>query len=271
MDARTPTLFSGWKLDTTIHPDGSREHVLASGQTRLWKPVKQLGRGTFGDVWKEVCVSEQPGAVRAVKRIDKRQLRSSDRELTALITFSNSQYPERFISQNPCTELETVTIISQVARALGFMHRNKFVHRDLKPLNILVREPRPYWQVKLADFGICKNTDGTVLGTRQAGTEGYMAPELFDHHDEEAGGYTCAVDIWSLGAVAHCVRTGSPPFRSTRQVLDYQGGRFRFPVRQLAESSAPCGMFIRDAMAALASDRPTIEEILKHPWLSDEQ
>jgi hypothetical protein len=57
-----------------------------------------IGSGTFGEVWRERCISgSQTGALRAVKYISKRQTqfsKSSSRELRALVTFSDVNKPE---------------------------------------------------------------------------------------------------------------------------------------------------------------------------------
>ncbi|KHE80692.1 hypothetical protein GE21DRAFT_1241946, partial [Neurospora crassa] len=51
----------------------------------------------------------------------------------------------------------------RVAIGLRYMHQKGFLHRDLKPLNILVDTPGPGWKVKLADFGIARNIAGPTL------------------------------------------------------------------------------------------------------------
>jgi serine/threonine protein kinase len=183
----------------------------------------------------------------------------------------------------PLPELEAASIVSQAAQALQYMHRKKFVHRDIKPLvcpagkfhdeipltylkNILVSCPGPNWHVKVADFGISKNTDGTSLGTHYIGSPGYMAPELYGDPSVK---YTTAVDVWSLGAVAFCLRTGDPPFRTIKHLLDYaRDHRVQFPLRKLGSSSGFCMNFVLGTMAELPERRFTIDHVLAHDWLS---
>ena len=100
------------------------------------------------------------------------------------------------------------------------------------------------------------------------GTKGYIAPELIDEEEGHGKEYSHAVDIWSLGAVAYCLRAGKPPFPTTGKVLDYQAGRIRFPVGLLRSSSALCGNFISEAMTRMPADRMSMEEVLEHPWLA---
>jgi serine/threonine protein kinase len=89
-----------------------------------------------------------------------------------------------------------------------------------------------------------------------------MAPEL---HDGKA--YTAAVDIWSLGAIAFCARSGSPPFTSLAAMFHYVIGNAQFPMAPLTSSSTNCSDFIRAVMAPSAANRLTIEEAKKHVWL----
>ena len=94
-----------------------------------------------------------------------------------------------------------------------------------------------------------------------------MAPELFDD-TAAAGHYTSAVDVWALGAVAFCLRTGSPPFRSEKHIFEYVHNRTRFPTRELGTSSGFCLDFVMGALAEAPERRWTIGQVLEHDWLS---
>ncbi|KAI0440564.1 kinase-like domain-containing protein [Xylaria telfairii] len=295
MDLILTTLLQPWRLEAR-KKDGDWYHDLQSG-TECWKLVKHLGSGTFGDVSQERCVSaSSQNTVRAVKRINKRQAhfsQSSRRELEALITFSDTSQPQyqqhfvrflgwfedpadlyiamefiqhgnlqQYIDQGVFPEPEAASVTAQVARALQYMHQKHFVHRDLKPMNILVSQMGPQWGVKVADFGIAKQTVGTVAATQGIGTPGYMAPELFGSSE-----YTSAVDVWALGAVAFCMRTGFPPFRTHMELLNYHRDQTRFPVRALGSSSGFCMNFVLGAMTERPERRLTIEQVLAHDWL----
>jgi serine/threonine protein kinase len=89
--------------------------------------------------------------------------------------------------------------VLQAAHALGV------VHRDIKPANIIIAAGG---QAKLTDFGIA-HTVGDPRLTRSGimGTQGYLAPELF-----EAAPITPAADIWSLGATLFAAAEGRGPF-----------------------------------------------------------
>ncbi|ESA43160.1 hypothetical protein NCU16631 [Neurospora crassa OR74A] len=122
----------------------------------------------------------------------------------------------------------------------------------------------PTWHVKVADFGITRDLSNTVAGTHQIGTFGYMAPELW--HTSER--YTSAVDVWALGAIAFCMRTGSPPFPNPLTLANYPEDPTVFPTLKLRSSTQPCRGFITGAMAAIPQERLTIIEAVGHYWLS---
>ena len=73
-------------------------------------------------------------------------------------------------------------IMRQIASGLQHLHRNNIVHRDIKPVNILISFPgsngRP--MMKLADFGLCRivNSDGSRSDLTPCGSPGWMAPEM---------------------------------------------------------------------------------------------
>lgn len=86
-----------WRLETQHDVNGDRHHQRSTGP-ESWRAIRQIGHGTFGEVWQERCLSgPSQNAFRAVKHIPKRQstfAEVSRRELEALTTFSDSRIPE---------------------------------------------------------------------------------------------------------------------------------------------------------------------------------
>ncbi|BBC37194.1 Serine/threonine protein kinase [Streptomyces graminofaciens] len=105
-------------------------------------------------------------------------------------------------------------ILEPVLAALGAAHRAGFVHRDMKPENVLIGDDG---RVKVADFGLVRavdtvtNTTGTVLGTVS-----YLAPEQLEH-----GTTDTRVDVYACGVMLYEMLTGGKPHAggSPAQVL----------------------------------------------------
>ena len=127
--------------------------------------------------------------------------------------------------RGPLSVRETVTILKDVVRALGFAHNRGIIHRDIKPDNVLLAAGAAV----VTDFGVAKALSAsrqqqgvaaaaptmTGVGT-SLGTPAYMAPEqaaadpATDHR----------ADLYALGIVAYEMLTGAPPFHGrTPQAL----------------------------------------------------
>ncbi|WP_320172514.1 serine/threonine-protein kinase [Maridesulfovibrio sp.] len=104
---------------------------------------------------------------------------------------------------------EALPIFEQIAQGLDYSHRKNpaVVHRDLKPLNILITKNV---QPKIADFGLARvmrDSASRVSGRDSAGTLAYMAPEQI--RGKGIGPWT---DIYAFAAVAYEMLAGEPPF-----------------------------------------------------------
>ncbi|WP_436493028.1 serine/threonine-protein kinase [Actinokineospora sp. HUAS TT18] len=106
----------------------------------------------------------------------------------------------------------TLDILEQAGQALQAAHERGYVHRDVKPGNILIT---PTGVVKLTDFGIAKAADAAPV-TRSGmvmGTAHYIAPEQALGHEAEP-----ASDVYSLAVVGYECLTGRRPFLSENAV-----------------------------------------------------
>ncbi|HEX5756631.1 MAG TPA: protein kinase [Arenimonas sp.] len=114
------------------------------------------------------------------------------------------------IAEGGLSVAEILDISTDIAQGLDFAHQKGFVHRDVKPGNVLFRNDG---RVVLADFGIAKAMDGsnssTVAGM-SVGTPDYMSPE--QARGEPVDGRS---DLYSLGVVLFEMLTGTAPYQAS--------------------------------------------------------
>lgn len=110
---------------------------------------------------------------------------------------------------------EAIRIASEVGAGLDYAHRNGFVHRDVKPENILFADGHAL----LADFGIAHactsaNEEPLTQGGIALGTPEYMSPE----QASGANDIGIATDIYALGCVVYEMLAGTPPFKGSSAI-----------------------------------------------------
>lgn len=114
---------------------------------------------------------------------------------------------------------KALELISAIGSGLAAAHKQKIVHRDIKPLNVMILKDAPNLSeaVKILDFGLAKIKSGELLGSFiQAQTTGlmgspyYMAPEQWSDEDPNARS-----DIYSLGIMLFQMLAGDVPFKGS--------------------------------------------------------
>ncbi|MCV4861270.1 protein kinase, partial [Escherichia coli] len=73
-----------------------------------------------------------------------------------------------------------LTLLSDIASALRYLHENRIIHRDLKPENIVLQQGEKRLIHKIIDLGYAKELDQGSLCTSFVGTLQYLAPELLE-------------------------------------------------------------------------------------------
>jgi len=116
---------------------------------------------------------------------------------------------EQIVEKKKLSEKEALPIIRQVAKALKHAHEVGFIHRDIKPKNIMISKNG---DVKLADLGLARALDDQVAAEAEAGraygTPYYISPEQIRGKKN----ITPAADIYGLGATLYHMVTGNVPF-----------------------------------------------------------
>jgi serine/threonine protein kinase len=149
-----------------------------------------------------------------------------------------------------------VTILgAEMSEALHYVHEQGYLHRDVKPANILLLEDRADHRIraKLADFGI-STIVGTHEGAHTTGTAAYLAPEIAEGRDAEP-----ASDVYSLGLVLLEAATGRVAFPGTiEQSLEARLERDPEVPSDLPESLT---VVLRAMLARRHGDRPPLPQI----------
>ncbi|MBN1138618.1 MAG: protein kinase [Anaerolineae bacterium] len=111
--------------------------------------------------------------------------------------------------EGPLPLAEAVRIVSEVAGALDHAHERGFVHRDVKPTNVLF-DARG--EAVVTDFGLVKAAEDSIVARSSAGgvvgTPAYIAPEVWE--GKEAG---APADVYALGCLLFEMLTGEPMFQ----------------------------------------------------------
>lgn len=246
-----------------------------------FKIIKTIGKGAFGEV--RVVVEKESEQVYALKMMSKKEmiakkqvshiqaernlLAAADNDWLVKMNFSFQDNTWLYLVMEYCAGGDLMTILmrddilsepqtrfymSELAQAIKSVHDLKFVHRDLKPDNVLISNTG---HVKLSDFGLAKGfaskeqdyinqyekekekikQGGPVRKSRTqykrdrklmfstVGTPDYIAPEVFSQK-----GYGVEVDWWSLGVIMFECLVGYPPFyaeqplQTCRKIVNYK-------------------------------------------------
>jgi serine/threonine-protein kinase len=159
-----------------------------------------------------------------------------------------------------------VQIASDLASALSFAHRQRIVHRDVKPANVLHAGDNRW---KLADFGIARmpDSDLTQVGIFM-GTPGYSPPEAI-----REGRYTPQADVFAWGAVLYELLSGRIPYEGpdTKTTNSYVvAGNAPPPARHDASIPEPIATVTMTALQpsdrSRFKDAGEAEQALRDAW-----
>ncbi|KAK7425242.1 hypothetical protein QQZ08_008262 [Neonectria magnoliae] len=279
--------------------DGSRPMRRWEG----WKNERIIGRGGFGEVWLQRCVS-RANKLRAVKAIRKPKVMNANtcRELEAMAKFSQRRFSPSFVGftgwyaddrvlyiameylplgdlgsymveHSPMAEADVCEVTFQVLEGLQMMHQEEFAHRDIKPENILIKgkPPGSKWWVVLSDFGIAKRVTPLQKRTSDNGTREYMAPEL--RTKEPGPADHRAIDMWCLGETVFRMLMGTAAFPWDSNSPKHLVNQGVFPLKRLQKYGVNdhAVEFIQRCLKLTRSERIESSQALEHPWFKEQK
>jgi len=254
-----------------------------------------LGKGAFGSVFLAARRTDL-NEVFAVKRIKKELLRSKRHaqalilEIEIMMKLRNNLNVVHFEdvyedsnavymvmeycsggdliynskSSQEMTEADVRLFFQDIIRLIGQCHRQKILHRDIKPDNFLKADKSSKAPLKMIDFGLSTYWTGK-LKKDMTGTPFYMAPEVLMKK-----GYGYPADLWSAGCVLYFLVAGQNPFEpcDTFSNLQYKVSQKEVVFKkQIWNSVSPQ---LKDLTKRLLDINPetrlTYAEASKHPW-----
>uniref|UniRef100_T1IKB9 Rho-associated protein kinase let-502 n=1 Tax=Strigamia maritima TaxID=126957 RepID=T1IKB9_STRMM len=264
--------------------------------------IKVIGRGAFGEVQlvrhkssKQVYAMKLLSKFEMIKRSDsaffweERDIMAhanSDWIVQLHFAFQDNKYLYMVMDYMPGGDLVNLMAnydvpekwakfyCAEVVLALDAIHSMGFVHRDVKPDNMLLDK---HGHLKLADFGTCMkmDVDGLVRSDTAVGTPDYISPEVLKSQGGE-GLYGRECDWWSVGVVLYEMLVGDTPFYADSlvgtygKIMDHKNS-LGFPddVEMSIDAKQLICAFLTDRVQRLG--RNGIEEIKRQTFFQNDQ
>ena len=248
--------------------------------------IKDIGEGNFGKVKLSKLISTNE--MFAIKILNKEKLKAQTKtssineiEILSKLNHPNIIHVEKiledeinyYIIMEYCSdgelfdyivklekldEIEAATFFYQLIIGVEYIHKQNLAHRDLKPENLLLTKNH---LLKIIDFGLCHDFDGTKLLKTKCGSPSYAAPEIlkgFSYNGFKS-------DIWCCGIILFGMLCGYLPF---------DGDNNQEIFRQIVECNPEYPPFLEndsiDLLSKILNDEPddriTINQIKEHSF-----
>ena len=260
-----------------------KDSIKTSAKLEEYKIEESIGEGTYGKV--KLATHIQTNEKVAIKFINKKKLThegDNERILNEIKIMKSLNHPnilksfevlddeinyyivmERPIkgdlfnyicSKGRLSMDEASFIYYQIVNAIQYLHKNKIVHRDMKPENLMLTKDMI---VKIGDFGLSKYFKSKEIRLEtNCGSPCYSAPEVLRGNRYKP----IPVDIWGIGIILYCMVCGELPFEDEKEDI---------LIRKVTLCNYTCPIFVNPIFKSLfrrilcpdPKDRLTIDKI----------
>ncbi|XP_061369880.1 calcium-dependent protein kinase SK5 [Gastrolobium bilobum] len=265
--------------------------------TELYALGRKLGQGQFGTTY--LCTHKSTGRRYACKSIPKRKLLCKEdyedvwREIQIMHHLSEHPHVvridgtyedalavhlvmelceggelfDRIVQKGHYSERQAAKLIKTIVEVVESCHSLGVMHRDLKPENFLFDTVDEDAKLKATDFGLSVFYKPGESFCDVVGSPYYVAPEVLRKH------YGPESDVWSAGVILYILLSGVPPFWAEtepgifRQILL---GKLDFQSEPWPSISDSAKDLIRKMLDQNPKSRLTAYEVLRHPWIVDD-
>ncbi|GMH46184.1 hypothetical protein BSKO_14152 [Bryopsis sp. KO-2023] len=163
------------------------------------------------------------------------------------------------------SEKDARLVFQQLVSGILYLHDRNVVHRDLKLENILLKEKGNLGTVRIADFGLAKQTTQPLQ--TMCGTLNYVAPDVIKETKHKK--YEKSVDMWSAGVLLYILLSGQHPFTGTEdEVWDkILHANYGFNNQVWRNISSGAKDLIRKLLEINSDRRLTAEQALLDSWM----
>ena len=253
--------------------------------------LETIGKGTFGKVkLAEHKLTQEKVAIKILEKnkiINEKDLERIEKEIKYLkmlnhpnivkiyeiIEDENNYYISmeyvpggelfNYIVKNKrLTESESSFFYSQIIHIIQEIHKHKICHRDLKPENLLLTQNKT---IKIIDFGLSNEYEDFLI--TPCGSPCYASPEVIKGKKYSGLG----IDLWASGIILFSMLCGYLPFDDKNNDVLFKKilkCNIEFPKKHNIIISDNAKDLIRKILEPDPSKRITLEEILKHPFLT---
>ncbi|CAJ2676742.1 calcium-dependent protein kinase SK5 [Trifolium pratense] len=265
--------------------------------TEIYRMGRKLGQGQFGTTY--LCTHKSTNRTFACKSIPKRKLFCKEdyedvwREIQIMHHLSEHSHVvriegtyedsiavhivmelceggelfDRIVQKGHYSERQAATLIKTIVEVVQSCHSLGVMHRDLKPENFLFDTVHEDAKLKATDFGLSVFYKPGESFSDVVGSPYYVAPEVLRKL------YGPESDVWSAGVILYILLSGVPPFWAEtepgifRQILI---GKLDFQSEPWPSISDSAKDLIRKMLDQNPKTRLTAHEVLRHPWIVDD-